>query len=431
MVNDEQAAKRVCTSLDGDMTVLGQALLRFHLIDTLETMDASLVSDDRLTARVWPDGTSTAVAELPEVHRTVYETIPKAGMVLGITAQIIKEVAKLSEQLQLLAQSSAFFYEATVTCDCIASAKSELQEKPNANVLFLRDKEMAYIIAKSPADAFTLAFYLEKACMTHLLVKATNDALFPDDKVMAHANRQLEKPDFAAGMEWPAVKASMRKFGSTHASEEVIADAPCSDIGALRTGLAKVHHELNKRGLDELVWNHCSAKVGDGMLVTPGNCLWDCLAPDDLLLQSENVTANILHSAIYSGAPTAGSVIHTHTAAIEAVSCTKTGLVEPVGSEFVGRVIYHDWEGVSDDSAECERISSLMKEVPNCIALICRNHGAFTWGSTPEEALSRHLALDAACREQLLRAGESTNGAFKKLANEPLWRQHCTWPSTC
>jgi ribulose-5-phosphate 4-epimerase/fuculose-1-phosphate aldolase len=234
--------------------------------------------------------------------------------------------------------------------------------------------------------------------------------------------------DFAAGMEWPAVKASMLKFGTSKAAEEL---AEGSTADSLQVRLAKVHHELNRRGLDELVWNHCSAKVGDGMLVTPGNCLWDCLSPADLFLQSENVTANILHSAIYAGAPSAGGVIHTHAPAIEAVACTKSGLAEPPGSEFVGRVIYHDWEGVSDDAAECEIIASLMKQVPGCVALIARNHGAFTWGSTPEEALDRHLALDAACREQLLRSGEGTNFALDRLAGEPLWREHCTWQSKC
>jgi len=146
------------------------------------------------------------------------------------------------------------------------------------------------------------------------------------------------------------------------------------------------------------------------MLVTPGDCLWDDIMPADFILDSKNVTANILHSAIYD-ATSAKAIVHTHAPGIEAVSCIKAGLIESSGSEFAGRVAYHSWQGISDDADECKVIGDVLMKNPDSIALIAQNHGAFTWGNSVDEALERHVALEAACLGQLSKVRDTYGSA--------------------
>merc|ERR1712159_389467 len=108
----------------------------------------------------------------------------------------------------------------------------------------------------------------------------------------------------------------------------------------------------------------------------------------------------VLHSAIYSAMPVR-AVVHTHAECLEAVSCIQGGLKVSGNSIFAGRIAYHDWIGFSDDYEECEIIIAAISRVPDCLALVCHNHGAFTWGSSVEEAVQRQLELEAACKEQI------------------------------
>merc|ERR1711933_579767 len=101
-------------------------------------------------------------------------------------------------------------------------------------------------------------------------------------------------------------------------------------------------------------------------------------------------------------------------------SCLAEGLMVGPDSEFAGRVAYHDWEGFSDDRDECQRVVASIHRVPGCVALIMRNHGAITWGNGTTEALERHLAFDAACRQHLCDLAGSTF-ALDELREEPKW----------
>ena len=66
---------------------------------------------------------------------------------------------------------------------------------------------------------------------------------------------------------------------------------------------------------------------------------------------------------------------------------------------FYGRVAYHDWEGLSDDYDECERIAAKLKS--GATTVLMRNHGALTLGATVGEAWVRHYYLDRICRVQI------------------------------
>lgn len=104
----------------------------------------------------------------------------------------------------------------------------------------------------------------------------------------------------------------------------------------IRYDLAVAHRLTALYGMDMLVWNHISARLppssddegdGGGCLITPGRKLWSDIYPSDLVRTSTNVTANVIHDAIYAARPDdVRAVIHLHTPNATAVSC-----LEPPG----------------------------------------------------------------------------------------------------
>ena len=77
--------------------------------------------------------------------------------------------------------------------------------------------------------------------------------------------------------------------------------------------------------------------------------------------------------------------MHTHTTAGSAVACLEEGLSHDTfyGAQLYGRVAYHDFEGVTVDTEERER---MITSIGDKRVVILRNHGLLTWGETLEEA---------------------------------------------
>lgn len=384
-------------SAGDDMAILAQALHSHGLIDDPSGMDASVVSADRKDAILWPATQSMPIDQLSPAHKLIYSNIATAGCVVGIATEDVKAVARMPQGLQIVSQSGAHFYGSAVFSKDLTTAALKIKERERLRLLLLGDEGKAYVVGSSPGVAFTLAYYLQKICRLQLLV-GTHDVVPADAEVWQHAAQQTFDPQFHPGVEWPAVKAGVQRNHEARLMQE--SNQGCDAEESTRVALAKCHRELSKKGYDELTWNHCSALVGDDMLVTPGDRLWDDIMPTDFIFDSKNVTANILHSAIYDST-SAKAVVHTHAPGIEAVSCIKGHLNEETASEFAGRVAYHDWQGLSDDHEECKVIGDVLARHPDAIALIARNHGAFTWGNSVEEALDRHVKLEAACLGQL------------------------------
>lgn len=408
-----------------EASFLAEALARFGLSESQRLADVSWRGEDERPCFL-PGG------PVPhELHGAIYDATA-AEYIVGLHTSSAKAAASSLEGIRCLSQSDVCFYNSVAACDGSAvAARQALQAMPGA--VALAAGSTLYVFGASPGAAFTLAFYASKACKKQLLIGA-NDVLEADEGAIAGAQKLgLSNPDFAAGVEWPAVKDWLRG-----ADVPALQTSNSSEERALKQKLSIAHKELNRRGLDELVWNHCSAKFRDGFLITPGYMLWERMEPDDIIQCSGNVTANVLHQAVYASVPSAASVIHTHSLAIEAVSCLRAGLVEPPGSEFVGRVAYHDYEGISTDDDEFNRLCPDIQSVPNCTTIMMRNHGAITFGASVEEALERMLALDAACREQLLATGAPSMSPAQQTAREielaalrddSHWKAHRPWAS--
>lgn len=362
--------------------------------------EASWSSPDRLTSRLWPASTPGSLEVLPAVHQAIYKAVPSATAVFAVRTVSTEAVARSSEGgVRVVSQDGALFAGTIALCDDVGSMAAALEAMPTVLALMIRGHGM-YTFGPTIAAAMVTAFYLDVTCKLQLLVgsRAVNE---PDAKVVADTRTQLlESEAFGIGVpEWPAISAWLQgvelplKAGQRRGEEG-------SEEHALRKELSLAHKEVADRKEDQMIWNHISAKCGEGILITPGDRMWELMEPEALVSNSENVTANILHSAVYSST-SLSAVVHLHTPAVQAVVSLKEGFVPPQGSEFEGRVAYHDWEGISDDADECPRIIATVTAVPGCKTLLMRNHGAITFGSSVRDALDRYWSLDRECREQL------------------------------
>jgi len=185
-------------------------------------------------------------------------------------------------------------------------------------------------------------------------------------------------------------------------------DAMSAEEVALREELTDAHILSHHYGFDELVWNHISARLETDkpdFLVTSGEEHFEEVQPETLVKSSSanaNITADVIHSAIYKARPDVGAIVHHHSTAVAAVGVLESGLkyLTQDAAAFYGLVSYHAWEGISEDYDECERLAKSLG--PTAHTLIMRNHGALTVGRTVAEAWTRYFFLERVCRVQIL-----------------------------
>ena len=108
----------------------------------------------------------------------------------------------------------------------------------------------------------------------------------------------------------------------------------------------------------------------------------------------------VIHSAIHGSVENAHCVMHTHTTTGMAVACQKDGLSPTnfYAAQLHGRVAYHDFEGITVDEGEKERMLASIGGKP---AVILRNHGLLAWGPSVPEAFMMLWTLQRACDVQI------------------------------
>jgi ribulose-5-phosphate 4-epimerase/fuculose-1-phosphate aldolase len=111
----------------------------------------------------------------------------------------------------------------------------------------------------------------------------------------------------------------------------------------------------------------------------------------------------VVHGAIHGHVEDAHCVMHTHTTTGCAVSCLEEGLSHDsfYGALLHGRLAYHDFEGVTVDPDEQQR---LVRSIGDKKAVILRNHGLLSWGGSIQEAFLWLWTLQRACDVQIAAA---------------------------
>ncbi len=192
-----------------------------------------------------------------------------------------------------------------------------------------------------------------------------------------------------------------------------------------RVDLAACYRLIAHFGWDYLILTHNSARVpghDDQFLINPMGLMFGEITASNLLKvdldgklvepsdYEPNRAGFVIHSAIYMGRPDVRCVIHTHTEADIAVGALEEGLL-PLSQwamRFYNRIGYHDYEGVSLDLDERER---LQRSLGNHPVLVLRNHGLLATGRTIAEAFSLTYHFERSAAAQLKIQAAAAAGA--------------------
>jgi ribulose-5-phosphate 4-epimerase/fuculose-1-phosphate aldolase len=183
----------------------------------------------------------------------------------------------------------------------------------------------------------------------------------------------------------------------------------------LRQELAACYRLLAHFRMTDLIYTHCTVRIPGPehrYLINPYGLMWDEITASNLVLLDRdgkavgaekpyiNLAGFVIHGAIHNSRGDAQCIIHTHTRAGCAVVHAQEGLqpINQIGLEFYGRVAYHDYEGISYDLDEQQRLVRDLGEQP---VMILRNHGLLTVGKTVAQAFLRMYYLEKACEIQV------------------------------
>ena len=225
---------------------------------------------------------------------------------------------------------------------------------------------------------------------------------------------------------------------------------------ATRVDLAAAYRLVALYGWDDLIFTHLSARVPGPehhFLINAYTHMFEEMTASNLVkidldgntvgdaAGAVNRAGFVIHSAIHAAREDAQAVIHLHTPHGQAVSAMKEGLLPHTQTAMIAHhdVAYHDHEGIADALEERERI---VADLGDKNALILRNHGTLTVGSSIAEAFLRMYFLERACEAQVLMLSAGRGGlndppaeaveTVKAQARSPQSRmiaQHVAWPA--
>jgi ribulose-5-phosphate 4-epimerase/fuculose-1-phosphate aldolase len=193
----------------------------------------------------------------------------------------------------------------------------------------------------------------------------------------------------------------------------------------LRIQLAACYRLVAHFGMDDLIYNHISARVPGAdhhFLINPYGLLFSeitasCFVKIDLdgnKVEPSNYDVNqagfVIHSAIHSGREDAICVLHTHSEAATAISALEEGLlpVSQFAMRYYGHMGVHAYEGVAIDTDERQR---LVDDIGPHNVLVLRNHGVLTVGRTIPEAFILMYYFEKAARVQLMTQSAVAGGS--------------------
>jgi len=197
------------------------------------------------------------------------------------------------------------------------------------------------------------------------------------------------------------------------------ADLPMSEAERkARVELAACYRVFDMLGWTETIFNHITLRVPGPevrFLINPFGLLYSEVTASNLILIDlegnslrpsrwpVNQAGLVIHSAIHGAIENAHCVMHTHTTAGCAVAGLKDGLSYDnfYGAMLYGLVAYHDFEGITVDPGERER---LVRDIGDKPAVILRNHGLLAWGPSVSEAFQVLRTMQRACEVQLATA---------------------------
>jgi L-ribulose-5-phosphate 4-epimerase len=177
----------------------------------------------------------------------------------------------------------------------------------------------------------------------------------------------------------------------------------------LRLQLVALHLELPKAGLVTWTSGNISTRVVDGMLIKPSGVTFPELTPDQIVhcdpegtplettFKPSSDTAT--HAYIYRHMPEVGGIVHTHSpyatawaANAKAIPCFLTAMAD----EFGGEIPCGGFAMIGGEEIGREVVRVLSGH--RSPAIILQNHGVFTIGATPRDALKAAVMCEDVAR---------------------------------
>jgi len=182
-----------------------------------------------------------------------------------------------------------------------------------------------------------------------------------------------------------------------------------------RVDLAASHRLLVHLGIEDLTYNHLSARVPgepDALLIKAPQAMFGQVTASSLLkyrldgapLLGTNIPLErdhlVIHAGLLKACPQLDAVFHTHSPANMGVAAQRNGLL-PLTQHallFYGALSYHDFDGFE---FEPEQTAALASDLGDNLTMVLRNHGALVCGRSVAEAYVLHHFYEMACRAQI------------------------------
>jgi ribulose-5-phosphate 4-epimerase/fuculose-1-phosphate aldolase len=183
-----------------------------------------------------------------------------------------------------------------------------------------------------------------------------------------------------------------------------------------RVELAACYRLVDLYGMTDLIYNHITARIPgtDYLLINLYGLLYKEITASSLVkIDVEgniiskpdtdygiNKSGYVIHGAIHKARADVNCVMHTHTRAGIAVSAMKCGLLSmsQTSIRFNNHIGYHAYEGPAVDLEERIR---LVNDLGPHDAMILKNHGLLTCGSSIQQAFNTMYQLEMACQAQV------------------------------
>jgi L-ribulose-5-phosphate 4-epimerase len=197
----------------------------------------------------------------------------------------------------------------------------------------------------------------------------------------------------------------------TELTSTALGAAARSAVVELRVAVADLHQHLTAYGLVAWTAGNVSGRVPghDLMVIKPSGVDYGDLTPESMVVcdldgvvvegDATPSSDTAAHAYVYRAMPDVGGVVHTHSAYAtawaargEAIPCVLTGMAD----EFGGEIPIGPFALIGDDSIGRGIVDTLDKH--RSPAILMQNHGVFTIGASPRDAVKAAVMCEDVAR---------------------------------
>lgn len=179
----------------------------------------------------------------------------------------------------------------------------------------------------------------------------------------------------------------------------------------LRAAICAGACSLHTAGLAPGKSGNVSARLGDGLLITPSGVPYPAMQPEDIVEVDgagsirtgcyRPSTELPLHRAIYAARPEAQAIVHTHSPHATALSCARRGL--PAFHYMIAVAGGADVRCADYATFGSEQLATFtLRALEDRKAALLANHGVVSLGKDIEEALGIATEIENLARQYLL-----------------------------